>query len=146
MDQLVSNFILCKKIAIIGCSANSRKFGNIACIELKKKGYEPFVIHPTAKEIDGHSCYPNLQMLPAAVDGIFISVHPDKVNPLLEEAAQLGNKPIWLQQGSCSKEAKQTIARLGLSVVTDKCILMYAPPVQSIHRFHRGINRFFGKL
>lgn len=146
MDPLVNDFISCQKMAVIGCSATSKKFGNIACKELKKRGHELFVIHPSAKEIDGYTCYDGLNRVPESFEGLFITVHPSKVVPILEEVAQLGNKLIWLQQGSNSKEVQQAIARLGLSVVTDKCILMYAPPVESIHRFHRGINKLFGKL
>lgn len=146
MNQQVTDFINCHRIAVVGCSAASRKFGNTACKELIRRGHEIFVIHPTAKEIDGHVCFPNLTSVGEKIDGIFISVHPQKVVPLLEEAAKLGCNHIWLQQGSNSKEAQEAITRLNLSVVTDKCILMYAPPVTSIHRFHRGINQLFGKL
>ncbi len=30
--------------------------------------------------------------------------------------------------------------------VFKKCILMYAPPVKSLHKFHRSITNFFGRL
>lgn len=146
MNQMISDFINCHKIAVVGCSATSKKFGNAACKELIKRGHEVVVIHPTAKAIDGRACFPNLSSVGEKIDGIFISVQPQKVVPILEEAAALGSKPVWLQQGSNSGEAQAAIARLGLSAVTDKCILMYAPPVDSIHRIHRGINKLFGKL
>lgn len=146
MDQLINDFINCRKIAVVGCSASSSKFGNVACKELKKRGCEIFVIYPGVEEIDGNICYPNLTSVREQVDGVFISVHPAKVIPLLEEIAELGLKNIWLQQGSNSKEIHEAIVRLKLPVVVDKCILMYAPPVTSIHRFHRGINQLFGKL
>jgi predicted CoA-binding protein len=65
---------------------------------------------------------------------------------VLEAAAQTGLKNIWLQQGSWSKEVQQTADRLGLQVISKKCILMYAPPVTSIHKFHRTIKSIFGRL
>ena len=68
------------------------------------------------------------------------------VPPVLEEAAQIGLKNIWLQQGAWSAEVQQTIDQLNLSVVTKKCIMMYAPPVKSVHKFHRTIKGIFGKL
>jgi hypothetical protein len=31
-------------------------------------------------------------------------------------------------------------------VVSKRCIMMYAPPVNSFHKFHRTIVGIFGKL
>lgn len=146
MDPLITEFIKCRKIAVVGMSASANKFGNMAAKELKSKGYEIFPVHPHAREIDGNACYPDLRSLRDKVDAVFISIQPKKVVPLLQEMADIGIKHIWLQQGSSSKEAREEIVRLNLPVVENKCILMYAPPVKSIHRIHRGINQFFGKL
>jgi predicted CoA-binding protein len=146
IDPLITEFIHCRKIAIVGMSASANKFGNMAAKELKSKGYEIFPVHPHASDIDGITCYPDLKSLRDKVDAVFISIQPPIVIPLLGEIADIGIKLIWLQQGSASKEAREEIARLKLSVVVNKCILMYAPPVKSIHRLHRGINQFFGKL
>ncbi len=146
MNPLIDDFIQCRRIAVAGISRSGKKFGNMVCKELIGKGYEIYPIHPEAKEIDGLSCYPDLKSLDGKAEGILISVAPKKAIPVLEEAASLGMKNIWLQQGAWSKEVQQTIDRLGLPVITGKCIMMYAPPVKSIHNFHRAINRFFGKL
>lgn len=146
MNPLIEDFIQCRRIAVAGISRSGKKFGNMACKELKGKGYEIYPIHPEAKEIDGFSCYPDLKSLDGKAEGILISVAPNKAVHVLEEAASLGMKNIWLQQGAWSKEVQQTIDRLGLPVVTGKCIMMYAPPVKSIHRFHRVLHRVFGKL
>jgi predicted CoA-binding protein len=146
MNPMIEDFIQCKKIAVAGVSRSGKKFGNMACKELKGKGYEVFPIHPQAKEIDGLTCHPNLKSVEGKVEGLLISVHPQKVIPVLEEASEIGLKHIWLQQGAWSKEVQSAIDRLQLPVVTKKCIMMYAPPVTSVHKFHRVINRFFGKL
>lgn len=146
MNPLINDFIQCRKIAIVGISGTSNKFGNMACKELKKRGFEIFPVHPSVGEVEGIGCYPDLKSVHEKVEALFVSIHPKKVIPLLEEVASLGFKKIWLQQGSNSKEVQEAIARLQLQVVVDKCILMYAPPVTSIHRFHRGINKLFGKL
>ncbi len=146
MNPLINQFVSSKRIAIVGMSRSGKKFGNMAAKELKVKGYELFPVHPTAPEIDGMSCYPNLQSLSGKVDAVWISIPPTQVSPVLEEAAQMGLKNIWLQQGAWSAEVQQTIDRLQLPVVTKKCIMMYAPPVKSVHKFHRTIVGIFGKL
>ena len=118
----------------------------MASKELKSKGYEIYPVHPEAKEIDGMSCYPDLKSLSGKVDAVWISIPPINVPPVLEEAAQIGLKNIWLQQGAWSKEVQQTIDELHLPVISKKCIMMYAPPVKSVHKFHRTIVGMFGRL
>jgi len=113
---------------------------------LKAKGYEIFPVHPETGEIDGMICYPDLKSLSGKVDGVWISIPPKKVPAVLEEAAEIGLKNIWLQQGAWSKEVQQTIDQLKLSVVSKKCIMMYAQPVHSVHKFHRTIKGIFGGL
>ena len=146
MNPLIDNFVGSKRIAVVGMSRSGKKFGNMASKELKTKGYEIFPVHPEAKEIDGMTCYPDLKSLSGKVDGVWISIPPKNVPPVLEEAAQIGLKNIWLQQGAWSAEVQQTIDELNLSVISNKCIMMYAPPVKSVHKFHRTIAGIFGKL
>jgi uncharacterized protein len=146
MNPLIDNFISSKRIAVVGMSRSGKKFGNMAARELKMKGYEIYPVHPDAVEIDGFACSPNLQSLSGKVDAVWISIPPKNVSPVLKEAAQIGLKNIWLQQGAWSAEVQQTIDKLQLPVVTKKCIMMYAPPVKSVHKFHRTIKGIFGKL
>jgi uncharacterized protein len=146
MNPLIEQFISSKRIAVVGMSRSGKKFGNMASKELRAKGYEIFAVHPDVKEIDGLTCYPDLKSLSGKVDGVWISIPPAKVPAVLEEAAQIGLKNIWLQQGAWSKEVQETIDQLKLPVVSKKCIMMYAPPVKSIHKFHRTIVGIFGKL
>jgi predicted CoA-binding protein len=146
MNPLIEQFVSSKRIAVVGMSRSGKKFGNMAARELKMKGYEIYPVHPDAVEIDGFACSPNLQRLTGKVDAVWISIPPANVSPVLEEAAQMGLKNIWLQQGAWSAEVQQTIDRLQVPVVTKKCIMMYAPPVKSVHKFHRAIKGIFGKL
>lgn len=146
MNPLIDDFISSKKIAIVGMSRSGKKFGNYASKELKSRGYEIYPIHPEAKEIDGLACYPDMKSIGGKAEAIWISIAPAKVPAVLNEAAALHIKNIWLQQGAWSNEIQQTIDHLGLPVVSKKCILMYAQPVHSVHKFHRTIKSIFGGL
>lgn len=146
MNPMIDDFISAKRIAVVGMSRSGKKFGNIVGKELKSKGYEIYPVHPEVQEIDGLTCYPDLKSLAGKVDGVWISVPSRKVTPILVEAAEIGLKNIWLQQGAWSKEVQQSIDNLKLPVVTKKCILMYAQPVHSFHKFHRTIKSIFGGI
>lgn len=146
MNPLIEQFVSSKRIAVVGMSRSGKKFGNMAAKELNAKGYEIYPVHPDSAEINGFTCSPSLGSLNGKIDAVWISVPPQKVSPVLAEAAEIGLKNIWLQQGAWSPEVQQTIDQLGLQVVSKKCIMMYAPPVKSVHKFHRTIKGIFGRL
>ena len=146
MKQAIQDFIDGKNIAVVGVSRNDNKFGNLAYKELKERGYQVYAVNPAMKEFQGEPCYPDLSALQGKVDGVLVTVHPDQGKAVLEEASRLGIKNVWVQQQADSPALLESGRQLGLNLVSGKCILMYAPPVRSFHKFHRTINMIFGKL
>ena len=146
MNQAIEDFVGGKRIAVAGVSRSGKKFGNAAFVELKGRGYDVFAVHPTAKEINGTPCYPNLSSLRERVDGALVVLPAEKAMPVLREAASIGLKNIWLQRGAESPELLALARELQLNIVSGKCILMYAPPVRSIHSWHRTVTRWLGRL
>ena len=61
------------------------------------------------------------------------------------EANEAGIKKIWMQQGSESPKAIKFCKENGIELVEGECIMMFSEPVKSIHKFHRGLNKLFGK-
>ena len=146
MDQSIKEFIKSKRLAIVGVSHAIKKFSNGAYRELKKRGYQVFGVNPTLPEIAGERCYKDLTSLRGRIDGAVICVSPEKVEPILREAASIGLRNIWLQQGAESGAAIKIGKDLGLNVVAGKCILMYADPVHGFHNLHRFFVKLSGKL
>jgi hypothetical protein len=146
MDKFIETFVENRRLAVVGVSRSGKKFGNIALKELKQRGYEVYSIHPQAQEIDGEQCYPSLSAVQGKVDGVLVSVPPKQAVNVLNEAAAIGVKDIWLQQGSESSEVLAQAKKLGLSVISGKCILMYAPPVRGAHGLHRLVMKLIGQL
>ena len=146
MNQAIQDFVGCRRIAVVGASRGGKKFGNAAAKELQTRGYQVFVIHPEAQEIDGQTCYPNLSALRGQIDAVLISVPAAQAAAVMREAASLGIRHVWLQQGAESPELLTLGQELGLSLVSKKCVLMYAPPVKSYHGWHRGFVKLVGKL
>jgi len=146
MNQAIQDFINGNRIAVVGVSRDETKFGNTAFTELAARGYQVFAVHPAAQEIAGTPCYPNLTALQGKVDGALVTVSPQQAVSVLREAASIGLKNVWLQQGAESPEALALARDLGLNLVARKCVLMYAPPVRSLHAWHRAFARLFGQL
>jgi len=146
MDEAVKDFVAGKRLAVVGASRSGKKFGNIAYKELKQRGYQVYIVHPTASEIDGEPCYPSLGALKEQVDGVVVSVPPTQGMQVLQDASKAGLKDVWIQQQGDSPELLQLGESLGLNLIHGKCILMYAEPVRSFHSFHRFFVRLTGKL
>lgn len=145
MEKVIQNFIEKKKIAIVGASRQGNKFGNTAAQELLDRGYEIFLVHPETGEINGTPAYPNLDAVKDLAQSVWVSVPPERGEVVLREAAAAGFENVWLQQGA---ESPQLIAlgdELGLELVSGKCILMYAEPVRSFHKFHQVIWKLIGQ-
>jgi hypothetical protein len=148
MNIRMQEFISGKRIAVVGASrTNGRyKFGNMAATELKRRGYEVYLVHPQAETINGEKTYRSLSALAGKVDGVLVSVPATKGADVLREAAAAGLRDVWIQQGGESPELIQMGEQLKLNLITGKCILMYAKPVRSFHAIHRFIARVSGKL
>ncbi|HEX9005934.1 MAG TPA: CoA-binding protein [Bacteroidota bacterium] len=146
MNQSIENFIRCRRIAVVGASRNPRKFGHAALRELGARGYDVVPVHPSAETIAGIPAVPHLADLAEPVEAVLIVLPPEKAKEALREAASAGVKDIWLQHGAESPEVVSLAADLGLTPVTGKCILKYAPPVGGFHAVHRTVTRLLGRL
>jgi predicted CoA-binding protein len=135
-----------KTMAVVGVSRGGRKFGNMIMKDLKGKGYRVFPVNPHAEMIDGERCYPSLKDLPERPGAVITVVPPAVTEAVVQEAKAAGIKRVWMQQGSESDEAIRFCNENGIEAVHGECILMFAEPVSSIHRFHRWVWKLFGKL
>ena len=142
----VENFIGQPKLAVVGVSRDTKKFGNLAYKALKQKGYQVYPINRNVETVEGERCYADLGTLPEKVDGVVIIVPPAETEKVVREADAAGIKNVWMQQGAESEAAIQYCQEHGLNEVHGECIMMFAPPVGSYHRWHRGAWKLFGKL
>lgn len=145
MKQNIQDFVAAKHVAIVGVSRSGKKFGNSIATEMKQRGYQVYLVHPEAKEINGETCYPNLAALQGKAESVLICVPPAKAAQVMREAVAAGIRKTWLQQGAQSPEVLAVAKELGVDPVPGKCVLMYAEPVTSLHGFHRFIAKLIGQ-
>jgi len=142
----VEAFVSQRRLAFVGLSRSGKAFSNTAYRELKAKGYRLYPINPGADTIDGEPCYASFAALPGPVDGALVMVAPGRAADVVRDAVAAGVRRIWLQQGAESAAAIQCCEESAVDLVHGRCILMFAEPVRSIHRFHRVICRLFKRL
>lgn len=138
------DFVKDGEIAVAGASRNPKKFGNIVLKTLKSKGLHVYPLNPNTDQIEGDTCYRNLKDLPANVKNLVVLLKPSQTEKIVREAISNGIKKVWIQQGSETAEAVKTAKEAGITLISGKCILMYADP-SGVHKFHMRINKLFGK-
>jgi uncharacterized protein len=144
--KAIDAFLALKTIAVVGVSRNKDKFGSAIYRDMKAKGYNMLGINPNMDMIEGDRCYAGLGALPEVPQGVILVIPPMDTLPVIEDAARLGIKNIWIQQGASSPEGETKCRELGLNFVSGECIFMFAEPMESFHKIHRFFNRLFGKM
>jgi uncharacterized protein len=140
--QQIDEFLASGPIAMAGVSRNPKKFGFAAFKELKEKGLNVIPVNPNADEINGSKVYHDIKSLPDNVRGLIVMTGKDQTAGVIREAKAKGIKHIWIQQMADSKDALKELEGSGINYVTKECILMHYKP-HSIHKFHKGIRKFF---
>jgi predicted CoA-binding protein len=141
----IADFLSQRSLAVVGVSRDERKFGNTIYRTLKAKGYRVFAVNRNAETLEGDPCYHSLGALPEKVDGVVVCVPPHQAEQVAQEAARSGIQRIWFQQGAESYAAIRYCEKNEMSTVSGQCVLMFAEPVTSVHRFHRWVWKVIGK-
>lgn len=134
-------FLSHKKLALVRLAPNSVVMGARMDQELRPKGYDVSVVYLNTGADD-----PGIADVGGKVEGAIIAVPKAKCEAAVKEALEAGIPRLWLQAGSETKEALALCEEKGVPVISGACVLMYAQPVQSVHRFHRGMWKLLGLL
>ena len=129
-----------KKLALVRLSAQTTVMGDMKK-ELVPKGYEIPIVYLNTGESD-----PSIASVKDVVEVAIISVPKSECAAAVREAIDAGIPRLWLQAGCDSKEAIALCEEKGVPVIHGACVMMYAAPVGSVHRFHRGIWKVCGLL
>ena len=106
-----------KTIAIIGASADRRKYGNIAVRAFVRQGYAVFPVNPHAAEIEGVAAFKGIRDVPVRPQMVSVYLPPPVTLKVLPDIAARGCDELWLNPGSESDEVLAEAERLGLNVI-----------------------------
>lgn len=116
--------MLGKKVwAVVGANENPEKYGNMIYKKLKSRGYKVYPVNPKREFIDGDKCYKDLSSIPEKPEVVEMVVSPKRGKAVIEEAAKLGIRNIWLQPGTYDDELMDLIHKKGLTEV-QACVLV----------------------
>jgi predicted CoA-binding protein len=128
IDVQIDAFLGGAPHAVVGASRDRAKIGNQVLRAYLEAGRPVFPVNPTVDAVEGLKSYPDLASLPEAVHGISVITPPHITESIVEQAAMLGIKHIWLQPGAESEQAVRRAEELGMNVIAGgPCLLVVLP-------------------
>ncbi len=112
-----------KRVAVIGASADRRKFGNKAVRAFRARGYTVFPVNPHARVIEGLPAYPSVADIPGPVDMATVYVPPAVGRVVMAELARKGVREVWLNPGADDPSVVDTARAFGIEPVRACSIL-----------------------
>jgi len=104
-------------IAIVGASADRRKYGNKAVRAFVQGGWTVYPVNPNAGEIEGLAVVTDIGSLPESLDRISMYVPPKAGLEMLRAIAARKPREFFLNPGSESPELVAAAQALGLKPI-----------------------------
>jgi predicted CoA-binding protein len=105
----VSAFLDGRRIVVAGVSRSGNAPANAIFRRLRDAGYEVVPVNPNAAEVEGQTCYRDIQSVPGPIDGVMVVTHPAVSADVVRTALERGVRQIWFHRsfgaGSVSTDA-----------------------------------------
>jgi len=118
-----------KRIAVLGIKTEEQMYQPAFYVPqyMKNAGFKIIpvpVYYPEATEILGEKVYRNLVDVPGAIDLVNIFRRSADVAKHTADIRAKKPKAVWLQSGIRSDEVAETLAKEGIKVVQDLCLMV----------------------
>ena len=108
LQERIERFLAARRFAVVGASRDRAKYGNKVLRAYLQNGRDVVAVNPNVDRIEGVPSYADLRSLPEPVDAVSIVTPPAVTGRVVDEAAELGIRHVWLQPGA---ESDPAIAR-----------------------------------
>ena len=114
----------CRRIAIVGISAEWHRPSFFVGKYLLEHGYTMIPVNPKYSEVLGQRCYPTLTAAreAGAIDMVDCFRKAADIGPLADEAITVGARVLWMQLGVVNEAAAAKARAAGLEVIMDRCV------------------------
>lgn len=125
MSTSTDSFLAEQRFAVVGASADRAKYGNKVLRCYAQHGRDVVPVHPKEATVEGRPAYPSLSAIPGGVGAVSVITPPAVTEKVVEEAAKLGVRHIWMQPGAESDAAIRRARELGMNVIAGgPCLLV----------------------
>jgi len=126
-DQIRDLLERSKRVAVLGIKPDPSKPAHYVPKYIQQAGYEIIpvpVYYPDLKEVLGEPVYRSLMEVPGDIDIVDVFRRPTDIPKHIDDILAKEPKAVWFQLGIRNDEAAETIARAGIDVVQDRCMLV----------------------
>jgi uncharacterized protein len=109
-------------IAVVGASRDPGKSAYSVPQQMQLHGWRIMPVNPFADELFGEPVYRTLAEVPVPIDVVDVFRPSEDAPDVARQAAAVGAKALWLQQGIVSEEARRIAEAAGMDYVEDLCI------------------------
>ena len=111
-----------KTIAVVGASSDPSKAAFAIPRYLKSQGFRIIPVNPKGGELLGEPVRTSLGEIDEPVDAVDVFRPADETPDIARQAAAIGAKVLWLQEGIHSDEAQRIAEEAGMAFVSDRCM------------------------
>lgn len=115
------------RIAVLGIKIEADRPAYYVPEYAQSSGYEivPVPIFcPDAKEMLGEPVYRSVAAIPGNIDMVNVFRRPADIPPHIDDIIAKKPKSVWFQLGIRNDAAAERLARAGIDVVQDRCLLV----------------------
>jgi predicted CoA-binding protein len=109
-------------IAVVGASRDPGKSAHSVPQQMQLHGWRIIPVNPFADELLGEHVYRTLADIPEPIDLVDVFRPSEDAPEVARQAAAVGAKALWLQQGIASEQARRIAEDAGMDYVEDLCI------------------------
>ena len=121
-DELRRIYAETKTIAVVGASSDPSKAAFAIPRYLKSQGFRIIPVNPKGGELLGEPVRTSLGEIDEPVDAVDVFRPADETPDIARQAAAIGAKVLWLQEGIHSDEAQRIAEEAGMTFVSDRCM------------------------
>lgn len=110
-------------VAVLGASSNQERYSYQAVKLLSEHEYGVFPVHPAAKPVDGHPCFPSLGSIKEPLDTITVYLSEKNTTPLIEEIIVSGPRRVILNPDAENSTLTSRCLAAGIQVL-EACTLV----------------------
>jgi uncharacterized protein len=116
-----------RRVAVLGIKMESGQPAYYVPAYAKRVGLSVVpvpIYYPDATEILGEKVFRRVADIPGDVDMVNVFRRPRDIGPHVDDIIAKGPKSVWFQLGITNDEAAERLAREGIDVVQDRCLMV----------------------
>ena len=106
-----------KNVAIIGASDKPERYSHKCLLMLEKFFYEPFLVHPNLKKIEGHKVFSNLLDIQAEIDTVTLYIAPKLQTDIEQQILTKKVRRVIFNPGTENSELEKKLQVSGVEVL-----------------------------